>query len=45
MPQIPELAFAMLACTKIGAVHSVVYGGFSVEALTERALSMPAAAW
>ena len=36
MPQIPELAFAMLACAKIGAPHSVVYGGFSVEALAER---------
>jgi acetyl-CoA synthetase len=36
MPQIPELAFAMLACAKIGASHSVVYGGFSIEALAER---------
>ena len=36
MRQIPELAFAMLACAKIGAPHSVVYGGFSVEALAER---------
>ncbi len=36
MPQIPELAFAMLACAKIGAAHSVVYGGFSQEALAER---------
>ncbi|MCH8838877.1 MAG: acetate--CoA ligase [Candidatus Marinimicrobia bacterium] len=36
MPQIPELAFAMLACAKIGAAHSVVYGGFSVEALAGR---------
>ncbi len=36
MPQIPELAIAMLACAKIGAAHSVVYGGFSVEALAER---------
>lgn len=36
LPQIPELAIAMLACAKIGAVHSVVYGGFSVEALAER---------
>ncbi|MFA6403106.1 MAG: acetate--CoA ligase [Salinivirgaceae bacterium] len=36
MPQIPELVFAMLACVKIGAVHSVVYGGFSSEALLER---------
>lgn len=36
MPQIPELAISMLACAKIGAAHSVVYGGFSVEALAER---------
>ena len=36
LPRIPELPIAMLACAKIGAVHSVVYGGFSVEALTER---------
>jgi len=36
MPRIPEQMMAMLACAKIGAVHSVVYGGFSVEALAER---------
>ena len=36
MPQIPELVISMLACAKIGAVHSVVYGGYSVEALAER---------
>jgi len=36
MPQIPELVIAMLACAKIGAAHSVVYGGFSVEALADR---------
>ncbi len=36
MPQIPEILIAMLACAKIGAAHSVVYGGFSVEALAER---------
>ncbi len=36
MPQIPELAIAMLACAKVGAAHSVVYGGFSVEALASR---------
>ena len=36
MPQIPELMYAMLACAKLGAAHSVVYGGFSVEALAER---------
>lgn len=36
MPQIPELPIAMLACAKIGALHSVVYGGYSVEALAAR---------
>jgi acetyl-CoA synthetase len=36
MPRIPEVVIAMLACAKIGAVHSVVYGGFSVEALHGR---------
>ena len=36
MPRIPEQAIAMLACAKIGAAHSVVYGGFSVEALAAR---------
>ena len=36
MPQIPELVIAMLACAKIGAAHSVVYGGFSQEALATR---------
>jgi acetyl-CoA synthetase len=36
MPMIPELAIAILACTRIGAPHSVVFGGFSAEALRER---------
>ncbi|MFA6234282.1 MAG: acetate--CoA ligase [Bacteroidota bacterium] len=36
MGRIPELVLAMLACARIGAIHSVVYGGFSVEALHER---------
>jgi len=36
MPMIPELAIACLACTRIGAVHSVVFGGFSSEALKNR---------
>ena len=36
MPMIPEAAIAMLACTRIGAVHSVVFGGFSPEALAGR---------
>ncbi|MFN2347976.1 MAG: acetate--CoA ligase [Thioalkalivibrio sp.] len=36
MPMIPEAAVAMLACTRIGAVHSVVFGGFSPDALRDR---------
>jgi acetyl-CoA synthetase len=36
MPMVPELAIAMLACARIGAVHSVVFGGFSAEAIAER---------
>jgi acetyl-CoA synthetase len=36
MPMIPELAIAMLACTRIGAVHSIVFGGFSSDALRDR---------
>ena len=36
MPMIPEAAYAMLACTRIGAIHSVVFGGFSPEALRDR---------
>ena len=36
MPMVPEAAYAMLACTRIGAVHSVVFGGFSPEALKDR---------
>ncbi len=36
MPMIPELAIAMLACTRIGAPHNIVFGGFSAEALRER---------
>ena len=36
MPMIPEAAYAMLACARIGAVHSVVFGGFSPEALKGR---------
>ena len=36
MPMIPEAAVAMLACTRIGAIHSVVFGGFSPEALSGR---------
>ena len=36
LPLIPEAAIAMLACARIGAVHSVVFGGFSVSALSDR---------
>jgi acetyl-CoA synthetase len=36
LPLIPELAIAMLACARLGAVHSVVFGGFSAEALRDR---------
>ncbi len=36
MPMVPEAAIAMLACTRIGAVHSVVFGGFSAEAVADR---------
>ncbi|HZH97997.1 MAG TPA: acetate--CoA ligase [Fimbriimonadaceae bacterium] len=36
MPMVPELAFAMLACARIGAAHSVVFGGFSAESLYDR---------
>jgi acetyl-CoA synthetase len=38
MPMVPEAAFAMLACARIGAIHSVVFGGFSPEALKDRIL-------
>ncbi len=36
MPMVPEAAIAMLACARIGAVHSVVFGGFSAQAIAER---------
>ncbi len=38
MPMIPEAAYAMLACARIGAIHSVVFGGFSPQALEDRIL-------
>ena len=38
MPMIPEAAYAMLACARIGAIHSVVFGGFSPQALKDRIL-------
>ncbi len=36
MPMVPELPIAMLACTRIGAIHSVIFGGFSAEAISDR---------
>lgn len=36
MPMIPELIMTMLACARIGAVHSVVFGGFSASSLCDR---------
>ena len=36
MPMVPELAIAMLACARIGVVHSVIFGGFSAEAIADR---------
>jgi acetyl-CoA synthetase len=36
LPMVPELAYAMLACARVGAAHSVVFGGFSAESLHER---------
>lgn len=36
MPMVPELAIAMLACARIGAIHSVIFGGFSAEAIADR---------
>ena len=38
LPMIPEAAYAMLACARIGAIHSVVFGGFSPQALKDRIL-------
>jgi acetyl-CoA synthetase len=38
MPMIPETVFAMLACARIGAIHSVVFGGFSADSLRDRIL-------
>ncbi|MFA5553776.1 MAG: acetate--CoA ligase [Phycisphaerae bacterium] len=36
MPMVPELAIAMLACTRIGAIHSIIFGGFSADAIVGR---------
>ena len=43
MPMTPELVIAMLACARIGAVHSVIFGGFSSEAIADRNHDAPAA--
>ena len=42
MPMIPEAAYAMLACARIGAIHSVIFGGFSAESLKDRILDAEA---
>ncbi len=42
MPMIPEAAYAMLACARIGAIHSIVFGGFSAEALRDRIIDAKA---
>ena len=42
MPMIPELAIAMLACARIGATHSIIFGGFSAEAIKDRVLDAEA---
>ena len=36
---IPELAYVMLACSRIGAVHSIIFGGFSSEAIKDRVIT------
>ena len=36
MPMVPQAAFAMLACARIGAIHSVVFGGFAAKELANR---------
>ncbi len=42
MPMIPEAAYAMLACARLGAIHSIVFGGFSAEALKDRIIDAQA---
>ena len=44
MPMVPEAAYAMLACARIGAIHSVVFGGFSANALADRIVDCEATA-
>ncbi len=42
MPMIPELAYTMLACARIGAIHSIVFGGFSAESIRDRIIDAQA---
>ncbi|MCP4004340.1 MAG: acetate--CoA ligase [bacterium] len=42
MPLVPELAIAMLACTRIGAVHSIIFGGFSADSIRDRVIDAQA---
>jgi len=42
MPMIPEAVIAMLACARIGATHTVIFGGFSAEALKDRLIDAQA---
>ena len=45
MPMVPELALAMLACARIGAVHTVVFGGFSKDSLEKALLLLGNVSW
>ena len=45
LPMIPELAIAMLACVRIGAIHSIVFGGFSAASIRDRMTWMAAFRW
>jgi acetyl-CoA synthetase len=45
LPMIPEAAYAMLACARIGAVHSIVFGGFSPDALAGPHQGLPSASF
>ena len=45
LPMIPEAAYAMLACARIGAIHSVVFGGFSPDSLRRAHQGLPTRRW
>ena len=45
MPMVPELAYTMLACARIGAVHSIIFGGFSADAIRDRILDAECKWW